>query len=229
MEDPLIACHGLTKKYRALTDTVTAVNEVAFEVRRGDFVMIYGPSGCGKSSLINLLAGLDAPDDGDISFEGLSYRSAGDATLTRLRRSRIGVIFQSFELIPVMSCFENIEYPLLRAGLSRAQRRHRVEEAAEQLDIAALLRRKPLQVSGGQRQRVAIARTLATKPDLILGDEVTGNLDSANARRVFDLFQRLNRAAGQTFVLVSHDQGLRGYATRVLEMRDGCMAGGESC
>lgn len=221
----ILACKDLNKAYHSATETVYAIRDLNLEVPEGSFSLIYGPSGSGKSTLLNLIAGIDRPESGEIRFLGRELSGLRDRERTRIRRESLGLIFQGFELIPVMSCYENIEYPLLLQGLGAQERKARIGDLAEKLGISQLLHRKPGNISGGQKQRVAIARTLVAKPKLVLGDEITGNLDSTTTRMVLEVLGELRREEGMTFLLVTHDQELRSYGSAVHHLRDGRLQG----
>ncbi len=223
MSTMIIEARGVSKSYVCPSETVTPIRGLDLQVLQGDFVLIYGQSGSGKTTLLNLLAGIDSVDEGLLSFEGERYDRKSDLQLTRMRRDHLGVIFQSFELVSVMSCFENIEYPLILQGAGRTERKKRVEAMAALLGIGNLLRRKPELVSGGQRQRVAICRALVGDYRLILGDEITGNLDPDNSDLVYDLLGAMNRNQGRTFVMVTHNRDLKKYATKVYRLKNGAL------
>ena len=220
---PLLEATRATRRYRSKTGVVTALRGVDLTVRRGDFAVVLGPSGSGKSTLLNVLAGLDIVDEGRICYRGRELRSYTDAERTRLRRRALAVVLQSFELVPLMSCYRNIEFPLLLARIPWRQRRRRVQRIADRLAIGDLLARRVNAVSAGQRQRVAIARALVSEPEVVLGDEVTGSLDARSSRRVYALLREQQRAEGRTFVMVTHDRSLVEPTDRLLQMRDGVL------
>lgn len=219
----VIKATNLKKAYICPTEVVRPINGLHLEVNKGDFVLIYGPSGSGKSTLLNILAGIDKVDEGDIWFMGEKYTQKSDRMLTSMRRNQLGVIFQSFELITVMSCYENIEYPLLLQGVSEAERKKRVKEIAALLDIENLLYRKPTMISGGQKQRVAICRALVGNYGTILGDEITGNLDPVMSERIFELLGNMNKLSSRTFIMVTHNVSLKKYASRVFHLLNGTL------
>ncbi len=225
MEEILLRAENISKAYFYPTETVQALGGLDFSVAKGDFVLIFGPSGSGKTTLLNVLGGLDKPDDGQLVFDGERYDNRSDRWRTHLRRHKLGVIFQSFELVSAMSCYDNIEYPLLLQGVESPERKKRILEAAETLGIEELLKRKPERISGGQRQRVAIARALVGRYQCILGDEITGNLDVVTSERVYLKLRELNKQWGHTFVMVSHDHNLAQYADRVYTLQAGKLVG----
>ena len=212
---------NLHKSYRSSSEVIQAAVDINLEIKKGDFVIIFGPSGSGKTSLLNLLSGLDQPDSGEIVFRGKNFGSLSDKEKTLLRRDQIGMVFQSFELIPVMNCYENIEYPLLLGKMGKKERKKRISEISHSLEIADLLHRRPCDISGGQKQRVAIARTLVTRPQIILGDELTGSLDSKTSRLIYEMLKDLNETRHQSLITVSHDRSLQCYASRVFNLIDG--------
>ena len=220
---PVLEARRATKRYRSAAGDVMALSGVDLVVRQGEFVVVIGPSGSGKSTLLNVLAGLDTVDEGKVYYRSRALSDYSDAQRTRLRRRALAVVFQSFELAPLMSCYRNIEFPLLLAHVPRAERRRRVQRIADQLLIGDLLGRRISAVSMGQRQRIAIARALVVKPEVVLGDEITASLDSHSSRRIYALLRRQQRSAGRTFVMVTHDSSLVEPTDRVLHLRDGTL------
>jgi putative ABC transport system ATP-binding protein len=220
-ETPLVAASGLEKRYRLGRTEVPALRGVDFRLESGEFVVVAGPSGSGKSTLLNLLGCLDDPDAGSIAVEGrdLARMSASDRTL--LRRRRLGFVFQAFHLLPVLTAFENVEYPLLIDGVSRGERRSRAVEALAAVGLQDRLGHKPDQLSGGERQRVAVARALVHDPVLVLADEPTANLDSTTGGAVVDLLARLNAERHVSFLLATHDPAIMRRAPRVVRLQDG--------
>jgi putative ABC transport system ATP-binding protein len=192
-------------------------------IERGEFVAIMGPSGCGKSTLLNLLAGLDRPTAGEVWLDGERIDRLSETELARLRRRKIGFVFQFFNLVPTLSAVENVELPLLLVGRRRTDARRSANELLTELGIGDKQGAAPVQLSGGQQQRVALARALANAPDIVLGDEPTGNLDSASAREVLALL-RAARDRGQTLLIVTHDARVAAAADRVVALRDGLVA-----
>jgi putative ABC transport system ATP-binding protein len=208
------------KDYRLGATDVPALRGVSLAVEPGEFLAIAGPSGSGKSTLLNLIGCLDHPTSGRVLVGGTDVASLGDDALSDLRSRAIGFIFQTFNLIPVLSALENVEFPLLfRSGESRT--RVRAEAALESVGLAGLGRHRPDELSGGQRQRVAVARALVTQPAIVLADEPTANLDSATGEAILDLMVDINRRQGTTFVFSTHDPRVMGHANRVVRLADG--------
>jgi predicted ABC-type transport system involved in lysophospholipase L1 biosynthesis ATPase subunit len=205
---------------------VVALDGIDMSIAPGEFVSIVGRSGSGKSSLVHIMAGFDRPTGGRVLWQGneVSERRAW----TLLRRSRIGIVFQEFLLLPTLSAIENVEIAMSGTGLAATARKKRAAELLEQVGLGARFRHLPFQLSGGERQRVAIARSLANRPELLLSDEPTGNLDSANAADVIELLLALRAEAGMTLVLVTHDEALAARADRRVHIRDGRIANGEA-
>jgi ABC-type lipoprotein export system ATPase subunit len=215
----LRAC-GLRKQYGKGEGLVRAVDDVDLEVASGETVAVMGPSGCGKSTLLHLLGGLDRPSGGELWLEGERIDRLGERALARLRRDKIGFVFQAFHLMDELTAVENVELPALLAGRSARSSRRRARALLEQIGLADRAGFLPSALSGGQRQRVAIARALVGDPRLVLADEPTGNLDSQATIEVLRLFEALH-AAGQTLVIVTHDSRIAATADRMISMRDG--------
>ena len=199
---------------------VHAVRDVTLQIRAGDHVAVRGPSGCGKSTLLHMLGCVDAPSTGTLLFDGQDVSRLSDSKRSALRLRRIGFIFQRFFLLPMLTAAENVELPLSEAGASRQTRQQRTKELLDYVGLAARADHRPSQLSGGEMQRVAIARALANRPQLLLADEPTGELDEATGAQIASLLDRVN-ADGTALVIVTHDQTLAGRAARVLTMRDG--------
>jgi len=216
---PIVEIRDLRRVYGTGEAQVVALGGLDLTVTRGEFVAVMGPSGCGKSTLLNLLGGLDTPTAGVISLDGETLTSLGDDRLTELRRRRIGLVFQFFNLIPVLSALENASLPLRLDGDRDAERA--AAQWLERVGLGSRLSARPDQLSGGQQQRVAIARALSTEPALVLADEPTGNLDSRSATEVAELLQRVSTDWGRTVLMVTHDPRIASYAGRLLLMRDG--------
>jgi putative ABC transport system ATP-binding protein len=213
---------SLSRAYRSGDVETQALDAVSFEVAAGEFVALMGPSGCGKSTLLNILGFLDAPDAGSYRLRDEEVATLSDARLTRLRRAHVGFVFQSFNLIDELNVAENVEVALLYRSVDA--RRRRVDAVLEQVGLAHRARHRPRQLSGGQQQRVAIARALAPEPDLILADEPTGNLDSANGAAVMDLLKSA-AAGGTTVIMVTHSALHAAAADRTIRMLDGRIVG----
>jgi putative ABC transport system ATP-binding protein len=212
-----VSFSGVSKSYEG---AVVALDDVSFDVERGELVALLGPSGCGKSTLLNLAGCIDLPDRGEVLIDGVSTASLGDDALTRLRRERIGTVFQFFNLLPTMSIAENVALPLLLSGVGRAEVETRVAAVLESVGIAEKARSLPANVSGGQLQRAAIARAIVHRPAIVLADEPTGNLDSRNGQLVLDLLRSLARG-GQAILMATHSAEAAAVAGRRVQMRDG--------
>lgn len=216
----MITTHQLSKIYRTEDLKTKALNNVEFKVQPGEFVAIMGPSGCGKSTLLNVLGLLDDASKGSYQFLGNEIVGTNEKTRAAYRKKNIGFIFQNFNLIDELSVYENIELPLIYNGISSSERKKRVEEIMEKINISHRAKHYPQQLSGGQQQRVAVARALVTRPKLILADEPTGNLDSSNGNEVMNLLAELHRE-GSTIVMVTHSSYDAGFASRIVNMKDG--------
>ncbi len=218
---PLIVADALEKTYAEGDTPVAALRGVSLSLERGDFVALTGPSGCGKSTLLHLCGAMDRPSAGRLTIEGKNVGTLDDDALTRLRRDRIGFVFQFFNLLPTLTIGDNIALPCLLAGLPAKTAESRAADLAARVGIAHRLRHYPQQVSGGEAQRAAIARALVHQPALLIADEPTGNLDSANGATVLALLAELNRDLGVTMLLATHAAEVAAAATRTLRMRDG--------
>lgn len=216
----LIELEGVSKTYRIGEQVIRALDGVDLLIEGGEFVSIIGPSGSGKSTLMHLIGCLDTPTAGKLVVDGADLSHAVPDTLARVRNRSIGFVFQSFNLLPRLDVVGNIELPLIYAGIPTAERRRRAIDAATRVGLGDRLGNRPSQLSGGQCQRVAIARALVNDPPLILADEPTGNLDSANGAVILELFKRLH-LEGRTLVLVTHDPGIAARSARVVEIADG--------
>jgi putative ABC transport system ATP-binding protein len=218
---PIFEAAGLFKRYRLGAVTIEALRGVDLVVTRGEFVVVAGPSGCGKTTLFNLLGALDQPDSGSVLFEGSDLRRLTAAEKTLFLRREVGFVFQSFNLVPVLTAYENVEYPLWIDGRDRAERRRRTEEALASVGLAGRMRLRPDQLSGGERQRVALARGLVHDPHVILADEPTANLDSKTGAEIVDLLARTNSERGTTFLIATHDPAIIERAPRRVRLLDG--------
>jgi putative ABC transport system ATP-binding protein len=216
----MIKTVDLEKIFRTDEVETTALNKVNLEVEKGDFVAVMGPSGCGKSTLLNILGLLDNPTSGELYFEGTELAKYNERKRTNLRKGNIGFVFQSFNLIDELTVFENVELPLLYMKVPSKERRKKVEEVLERMKIAHRKKHFPQQLSGGQQQRVAICRSVVANPKLILADEPTGNLDSANGEEVMNLLTELNKD-GTTIIMVTHSPSDAEYANRIVQLFDG--------
>jgi len=221
---PLLVATDLTKTYTGGTAAVRALDGVSFALEQGDFVALMGPSGCGKSTLLHLCGAMDRPTSGSVVLEGRNLADLSDDELTRLRRDRIGFVFQFFNLLPTLTLGDNIALPCLLGGMQAADAGARAERLAARVGIGHRLRHYPQEVSGGEMQRAAIARALVHGPALLVADEPTGNLDSENGARVLALLGELNRETGITILLATHAQEVAAAAGRVMRMKDGAFA-----
>jgi len=216
----MIKIEKLSKVFRTDEVETTALNEVSFEIKKGEFVAIMGPSGCGKSTLLNILGLLDNPTSGVYHFLENEVSKHSEKQRANLRKNNIGFVFQNFNLIDELNVFENVELPLIYLGYSSSERKKRVDEVLEQMQIIHRKKHFPLQLSGGQQQRVAVARAVVANPSLILADEPTGNLDSAHGEEVMNLLESLNQK-GTTIIMVTHSQRDSEYSQRVIRLFDG--------
>jgi putative ABC transport system ATP-binding protein len=219
---PIVELRDVDKDYPLGTTVVKALRGVDLIIERGEFTTIAGPSGSGKTTVLNLVGCIDVPTRGEVLIDGQSTSELSDGELTDLRLRKLGFIFQSFNLIDVLDLFHNVEFPLLLQGdLTKAERKERVEEMVERVDLTPQLRQRPNELSGGQRQRVAIARALVTQPQIVLADEPTANLDSKTGRTIIDLMRHINESMDTTFIFSSHDPKIIERAERVIELVDG--------
>ena len=219
--DVIIQAVGIHKTYDTGRVQVHALRGIDMTVRRGEMVAIMGPSGCGKTTLLNCLSGLDSVDEGEALIAGTSLAQMSDDERTIYRARRMGFVFQLYNLLPVLMAVENVELPLLVAGVKARKARRRAQEALALVGLTDWATHRPAELSGGQRQRVTIARALVNEPAIVWADEPTGDLDSETADEVMGLMQRLNQENGQTFVMVTHDPRVAERAGRVIRMRDG--------
>lgn len=217
----IIEAHGVHKTYRSGRLEVQALRGVDFGVEPGEMVAVMGPSGCGKTTLLNCLSGLDEFDSGEVRIEGADLRQMNDRRRTDYRSRRMGFIFQTFNLLPVLTAVENVELPLLVSGVRPAEARRRATAALERVGLGERIHHRPAELSGGQRQRVSIARALVNDPAIVWADEPTGNLDSKTTADVMGLIQQLNTGQQQTFVIVTHDADIGALCNRIVRMNDG--------
>jgi putative ABC transport system ATP-binding protein len=228
MTATIVEIRHLAKSYRRGGQIVPVLNDLSFDIAEGEFVALMGPSGSGKSTLLNLIAGIDKPDRGELRVAGLDISTLSEADLADWRATHIGFIFQFYNLMPVLTAFENIELPLLLTRLSRRQRRERVELALDMVGLTDRMDHYPAELSGGEQQRVAIARAIISDPLLIVADEPTGDLDRVSAADILNLLDRLNRELGKTIVMVTHDQRAAEHARIVRHLDKGELTNGES-
>ncbi len=218
---PLVRAVGMTKVYDTGKVKVDALRGIELEVKKGEMVVIMGPSGCGKTTLLNCLSGIDDVTQGDVYIRGMNLSDLKDAERTDYRAARMGFVFQSYNLIPVLTAVENVELPLLILGVDPKDSRRRALEAMVAVGLEEEALRKPMEMSGGQQQRVAIARAIVNEPEVVFADEPTGNLDSETSQEVVSLLRELNRSRRLTLVMVTHDPTISQHADRILTMRSG--------
>ncbi len=221
MGEPIIKATGVKKVYDTGKVKVHALRGVDLSVQRGEMVAVMGASECGKTTLLNVLSGLDDLSEGQVVIDGPSIHQMSDARRTRYRAEKMGFVFQAFNLLPVLSAVENVELPLLVAGVKTGEARRRAQEALALVGLAGQSSQRPAELSGGQQQRVTIARALVNEPAIVWADEPTGNLDSENSSEVMNLLCRLNKEKSQTFIVVTHDLAVGRRAHRILRMADG--------
>ncbi|MCX6695696.1 MAG: ABC transporter ATP-binding protein [Candidatus Altiarchaeota archaeon] len=222
MSDGEIRCEGLVKVYnQGQVNEFTALKGLDFTISEGDFMGIMGPSGSGKSTLLNLISCLDTPTKGEVYIEGTAISTLNGSERAKLRREKLGFVFQQFNLIRTMTSFENIELPMRFKGTPAGERRRRIEELLSIVGLEGKGGNKPTELSGGEQQRVAIARALANNPKIIMADEPTGNLDTKTGTRIIDLLVRLNKEENKTLVMVTHDPGIAKTTHRVIRIQDG--------
>jgi putative ABC transport system ATP-binding protein len=217
----IIRCRGVTKIYRQGAVDVPALRGVDLDIEAGDFATLSGPSGSGKTTLLSLIGGLDRPTAGDIAVDGEAITQMDGARMADLRLNKIGFVFQTYSLVPVLSALENVEFILRLLGRPAAERQARAREVLREVGLEGLEDRRPSRLSGGQQQRVAVARALAPKPAIVLADEPSANLDSSNAEELIGLMARLNAASGITFLIATHDARVIAHSRRRIEMTDG--------
>lgn len=220
---PIVTIRELSKVYAQGEIQVTALNRISLDIAAGEFLTLMGPSGSGKSTLLHIIAGIDRPTNGQCLVQGIDVTQLNESQLADWRNQNVGFVFQTFNLIPVLTAFENVELPLLLTRLSSGDRRRRVEVALGIVGLADRMHHLPKQLSGGQEQRVAIARALVTDPHLIVADEPTGNLDSHSAQEVLTVLQRLSREAGKTVIMVTHDPKAAEKAHRIVHLEKGVL------
>ena len=219
---PILEARDVSREYRMGVDTVRALSNVSVSIERGEFVAILGTSGSGKSTLLNLFGGLDRPTSGEILFDGSSIGSLSSREMSRYRLQRVGMIFQSFNLIPTMTAQQNVSLALAFAGRGRSERRADATALLSRVGLESRSQHRPSELSGGEQQRVAIARALANGPDVLLADEPTGNLDSSRAIELIELLDEMRRKDGRTIIIVTHDQELaKNHADRIIRLKDG--------
>lgn len=216
-----ISCISLCRTFQQGDTTITGLDQVSIDIEEGDFVCLSGPSGSGKTTLLNAMGGLDTPDSGEITINSQRIDQLSKGKLADMRLHKIGFVFQAYNLIPVLTAQENIEFVMQVQGVPAAERHRKSKEILNEVGLKGVEDRKPAQLSGGQQQRVAVARAIVSKPTLVLADEPTANLDSQTASQLMDLFVTLNQYHQITFVIATHDQRVMAYARRLIKMQDG--------
>lgn len=219
-----VSVMDVEKSYRQGDVMVTALSGITVSVERGEFTALAGPSGSGKTTLLNMIGGLDLPDRGEIIVDSRNYRQMKSGDLADLRLRRIGFVFQAYNLIPVLTAAENVEYILRLQGVEKAERKKRVRAMLDEVGLSGMHDRKPAELSGGQQQRVAVARAIVSDPAIVLADEPTANLDSKNGEKLLDLMKTMNREKAVTFIFSTHDAMVMEHARRIIYIRDGRVA-----
>ena len=222
-----ISCRNLCKTFRQGEEVIIGLDHVNLDIKEASFVCLSGPSGSGKTTLLNAMGGLDTPDEGEITVGAYRLERMSKGELADMRLRSIGFVFQAYNLIPVLSAQENVEFVMQVQGLPAAERHSRAQQVLAAVGLSGLENRLPGDMSGGQQQRVAVARAIANQPALVLADEPTANLDTRSAAQLMDLFVTLNRERGITFVIATHDTRVMGYARRLVSMRDGLVVADE--
>lgn len=216
-----VQCHQLCRDFHQGGQIIHGLDHVDLNIQQGEFICLTGPSGSGKTTLLNALGGLDTPDSGTIKMGDIELAQLNQSALADIRLNHIGFVFQSYNLIPVLSAIENIEFILLMQGVDEQERQRRANQILQEVGLAGLGSRRPAELSGGQQQRVAVARAIVSQPTLVLADEPTANLDSQTAENLMTLFTTLNQKHGTTFIVASHDERVQRYAKRLIRMQDG--------
>lgn len=217
----MVECEGVTKVYRQGKVEVKALDGVDLEIEKGSFVALAGPSGSGKTTLLNIIGGLDSADQGKVSLEGNVLQDMSQSQLATLRLHKVGFVFQAYNLIPVLSALENVEFVMLLQGVPADERRERAKAILDEVGLEGKYDRRPAELSGGQQQRVAVARSIVSDPAIVLADEPTANLDSKSGDGLLEIMQEMNEKKGVTFIFSTHDQMVMDYARRLIHIRDG--------
>lgn len=221
MSNPVVTIRQLSKIYRQGEINVTALHNVSLDIAAGEFLTLMGPSGSGKSTLLHIIAGIDRPTSGECRVQGIDLTKLNESALADWRNQNVGFVFQTFNLIPVLTAFENVELPLLLTRLNGRERRKQVNLALELVGLSDRARHLPRQLSGGQEQRAAIARALVTDPSLMVADEPTGNLDASSAQEVLTILQSLSKTVGKTVIMVTHDPKAAAFGSRAIHLEKG--------
>jgi len=220
----IVACRNVNKTYQQGKVMVKALEDINMEVAAGSFMALAGPSGSGKTTLLNIIGGLDLPDSGEIRVNGQAYAELSSASMAELRLHKIGFVFQAYNLIPVLSAIENVEYVMLLQGMASAQRRRKAMQILDEVGLEGKYDRRPAELSGGQQQRVAVARAIVSDPSIVLADEPTANLDSKTGESLLQLMLHMNRERQVTFIFSTHDNMVMAYARRLVILKDGRIA-----
>ena len=219
----IVECRDINKTYQQGKIAVHALKSVSLSIDKGGFVALAGPSGSGKTTLLNIIGGLDQPDSGSVSVDGNTFEKMTQSELALLRLHRVGFVFQSYNLIPVLSAVENVEFVMLLQGVQAAQRRERAKAILDDVGLEAKYDRRPAELSGGQQQRVAVARAIVSNPSIVLADEPTANLDSKTGKGLLEMMKKMNEEKKVTFIFSTHDNMVMDYARRLILIRDGCI------
>lgn len=217
----IVECNDVTKTYRQNGTEVPALKGVSLSVQKGDFVALAGPSGSGKTTMLNIIGGLDSADSGSVEVDGRALEGMTQSELADLRLRKIGFVFQAYNLIPVLTALENVEFVMLLQGVPAAERRERARAILDDVGLEGMYHRRPAELSGGQQQRVAVARAIVSSPSIVLADEPTANLDSKTGADLLDMMKRMNEEKMVTFIFSTHDQMVMDYARRLIRLRDG--------
>jgi len=226
MSEVIVKVRNVSKRFKRDEFEIVALDNVSLDIQKGDFLALMGPSGSGKSTLLNLVAGIDRPTQGDVIVLETNVGALNESQLASWRNANIGYIFQTFNLIPVLNAYENVELPLLLTSLSKEQRRKNVQTALDLVGLSDRMHHLPRQLSGGQEQRVAIARAIVIDPELVLADEPTGNLDAKSGEEILNILRALNEKLGKTIVMVTHDPHAAQYARREMHLEKGLLLDG---
>jgi putative ABC transport system ATP-binding protein len=217
----IVECREVTKTYRQGTETITALDRVDLAVEKGGFISLAGPSGSGKTTLLNIIGGLDYADSGSVLMDGTDLGGMSQSELADMRLRRVGIVFQAYNLIPVLSALENVEFVMLLQRVPAAERRERARDVLDDVGLEKMYDRRPSELSGGQQQRVAVARAMVSEPSIVLADEPTANLDSKTGEGLLEMMARMNEKRGVTFVFSTHDRMVMDCARRLVLLRDG--------
>jgi putative ABC transport system ATP-binding protein len=219
----IVKCTKVNKTYRQDTVAVKALNDVSFSIYKGEFVAIAGPSGSGKTTLLNIIGGLDLADSGRVVVDGNILNEMTQSELAQLRLHKVGFVFQAYNLIPVLSAQENVEFVMLLQGVPPAERRERARAILDDVGLAGMYNRRPTELSGGQQQRVAVARSIVSDPSIVLADEPTANLDSKTGASLLEIMEKMNETKQVTFIFSTHDKMVMDFSHRLIYLKDGCV------